>query len=398
MKKLLAAVVCAALLMGVVVPAAAAEAVTADTIQISTPQQLADIAKNPGSHYQLTTDINMKGVDWAPCFFSGVFDGNGHTIYNLSIKKLGEKSAVTVDGNNKVYDGYFAGMFSVLQNATVENLTLLNTKVSITTDKNSFAACLVGYMEKSTIMNCTVLAGRVYLEMSSHMSGVGGLAGFGAEGAITDSKSDATLTFVDKNPDYKVEQFLGGILSCGSADITGCTTKVRGYDSIIGYAHQGGIVGMYHVLSGQKPAAISGCKVDAEISFFENNTDRRAYCEPYAGERLGAFAIRDNNQTLNFKRNETFDYSKILLPEGSDRPQYTTSVTRGDCTHFGYTTYTSTNNGYAYTDNYTPKVHIPGNWVAEKAPTAGKPGSLICRCKVCGELLGRRTIRFPLPN
>jgi hypothetical protein len=53
--------------------------------EISTPEGLAAIADNPDGSYILSGNIDMKGIDWTPLSFSGRLDGDGYTIYNLSV-------------------------------------------------------------------------------------------------------------------------------------------------------------------------------------------------------------------------------------------------------------------------------------------------------------------------
>ena len=80
---------------------------------------------------------------------------------------------------------------------------------------------------------------------------------------------------------------MGGILSCGNALIRNCGVVINGYDACRGYAHNGGLVGMFYLYDKQEtPRPISWCSVNGFITFFEDNRDRRAYCEPFVGELL----------------------------------------------------------------------------------------------------------------
>ena len=77
------------------------------TIYINTAEQLASIAKTVNSGetllgitIKLTTDIDLKNNEWTPIgygsgsdatyarVFCGIFDGQGHTIYNLKITEF----------------------------------------------------------------------------------------------------------------------------------------------------------------------------------------------------------------------------------------------------------------------------------------------------------------------
>ena len=44
---------------------------------------------SPNHRVQLMEDLNMEGVKWTPKTFQGVFEGNGHKIYNFTINRNG---------------------------------------------------------------------------------------------------------------------------------------------------------------------------------------------------------------------------------------------------------------------------------------------------------------------
>jgi len=114
-------------------------------ISISDADGLVAIANNPEGDYVLAADIDMKGVDWAPIAFRGTLDGAGHTIYNLSVTKVGADTATTYDGRHRGYKTSFAALFSIVKNGSVQNLHLLNVKVDLQTDQPIFIAGIAGY-------------------------------------------------------------------------------------------------------------------------------------------------------------------------------------------------------------------------------------------------------------
>lgn len=102
---------------------------------IESAAQLRAIDDNETGHYILKKDITI-GTPWkticAKNGFSGTFDGNGHTIYNLNLK--GE-----------------TGMFSNITGGTVENLTLINVTAAPGMGGAMLTACNYGY-----IRNCNI--------------------------------------------------------------------------------------------------------------------------------------------------------------------------------------------------------------------------------------------------
>lgn len=65
--------------------------------------------------YILDNDLDLKDEDWTGLTGSGVFDGNGHTIKNLTIRVLSE------DTNSSFY-GLFANFDGMICNLTLENV------------------------------------------------------------------------------------------------------------------------------------------------------------------------------------------------------------------------------------------------------------------------------------
>lgn len=342
------------------------------------------IAQQPDGNYLLTCDIDMGDKPWEPLAFSGTLNGNGHTLYNLTIEQPGVDRAQTVDGNHRGYDTVFASLFSVTEHATIRDLQIRNMKVSVETDENCFAAGIAGYAAGTEIADCSI-SGRIQLTMSNKMCGVAGVVGYGY-GTVTNTDVDTTLVLVDTNREVRCEEFLGGVLACGYTDIDGCEIRLDGYASVHGYVHNGGIVGMDHIHPRDKShkGYVKNCTVDATIRFFEDNEDRRAYCREYIGERLNKQAILSNNTTVGFESIESKNFDQPLLPEACAQPQYTETVTEPTCTEFGYTTFTCATCGYSYTDRFTPPAHHAGEWETVQEPTYAQTGLRERFCTGCG--------------
>jgi len=82
-------------------------------ITVGTMGQLA--AMGTTGSYTLTANLNASGTVWTPHSFSGTFDGANHTISNL-----------TIDVNN----GFDAGFFTTMANATVRRVRFINLRVT----------------------------------------------------------------------------------------------------------------------------------------------------------------------------------------------------------------------------------------------------------------------------
>ncbi|MCR5010105.1 MAG: Ig-like domain-containing protein [Clostridia bacterium] len=385
------------------------------------------LAEDPEGYFLLAADIDMSelaaepgGANWTPIAFSGTLAGAGYTIYNLKIDRFGAETAETVDGNAKVYKTLSAGLFSALDGAQITDLTIRGADIDVRGDANCFAGVLAGWMQNTLVDNCTILDSRVTLAAAclpepgatdngkprtSCNAGVGGLAGFGAGNGkgsesrtgnynqITNCRVDTTLVFADEcDSSLKAEQFLGGVLGAGYADITGCSVNIEGWAAIRGYAHNGGMVGMFYVYDGTDTIGlISGCQVSGAVNFYENNRDRRAYCDPYVGEKMTWPKFASLSST--FRNGETRDYSAKMTPEQCDQPKITDTVVPGSCYSPGYTTHTCSVCGNTWNDTFTPKVHQPGDWFIVRYPGNGEDGLRIKECTLCGDVAEQEVLK-----
>lgn len=388
---------CAALLLALC-PAAAADA----PIEISSASEFSLLRDAPNENYLLTADIDMTGIDWQPFSFSGSLDGGGHTIYNLTVTSPAEDRAETVDGNGKTYDSALAGLFSSLNGASIHDLFLRGVDIAAETPEDVFIGVLAGFASPETVMeNVSVSDARLSLTETCPresidaadrcIAGIGGLVGFGG-GSYTNCTADVTLVFSDESSaSLPCEQFLGGILGCGNASFTGCTVTLDGYAACRGYAHNGGLVGMFYQYDKSTDiGVISDCAVSGRITFFEDNTDRRAYCEAFVGELLTWTNI--TGCTADFQRNETFDYTAAVKPETCDAPDYTDAVTSSGCAAWGYTEHTCAMCGYSYRDSFTPSEHTAGEWVQTTEPTETTEGEETLLCALCSAEMEKRAV------
>jgi len=359
-----------------------ANATEMDSIPIHTVEDLLSMGENPDGNYILMEDLDMAGVAWNTPDFSGTFDGNGHSILNLTISQPGNTKHEACDGNRKRYEATYFGMFGSMEEATVKNLTLLNVRALVDWDTPVFLGGIAGYAKNCRIENCT-LTGILELRAHDRIFGIGGLVGYGS-GRVDKCRVDVTLINTDTNKDTKDEQFLGGIYATGFMDVYECDVKLDGYISDYGYVHSGGIVGMYmeYPLGEGKKGYIKRNHVSGKITFFEKSDKRRAYCDAFVGEALVNMWYPDGN-TKDFLRDERKEYDVELRPEMCAEPLYTVELVEADCDAMGYTRLTCRTCGYTYTDMYTLRTHRVENWRVVKAPTLEEEGLSVGLCS-CG--------------
>ncbi len=379
MKKIAAVLVL--LLLITTIPAVFAEE-TAEPTQIHTVEELLAMQDDPQGSYILMNDLDMTGVLWPSIDFSGSFDGNGHALLNLELSQRSEETAVTYDGNLKTYDTYFTGFFATLRNAEVKNLQLLNVRSVVDAETPYFLGGLAGFSEDSTITGCTV-TGCLELRAFDRMFGVGGLVGYG-NGIVQQCKVDVTLICTDTDASTRDEQFMGGIFATGYMDVSDCEIIIDGYSSEYGYAHNGGITGMYmrKPIGANYKGNLVNNTITGKITFFECNTNRRAYCEAEAGECLGGYNRISN--TCDFLRDERYDYDIELRPEMCQEPAYIETTVAPGCSSYGYTEYACGACGYTYRDDYTLFAHSVSQWVTVEQSTTEQEGLSKGSCDLCG--------------
>lgn len=281
--------------------------------KVQTAEDLVNMRNDPKGHYVLKADIDMTGVSWTPFTFEGTLDGDGHKITNLKIISVGNAVETTYDGNMKAYDTRFAAMFDVLRGGKVKNLTLENYEADIACDTPCFAGSIAGFTDNALVRDCSI-QGKITLRAHDRMFGTGGIAGYGT-GRFESIDADTVLICIDTDKVNKDEQFMGGALAAGFPDLVKCSIKIDGYASEHGYAHNGGLIGLYMIYP--KDYKYEGTfdtnNVTGRITFFEDNEDRRAYCKPFVGEMMNRI-IFDRNNTQSFEANEVFTYDVDLIP------------------------------------------------------------------------------------
>ena len=90
-------------------------------------------------YYKMTADIDFEGTDFAginaTIGFSGVFDGNGHVVKNLTIDRIMQNNAA---------------LFNKVLNGTIKNIGVESGSI----EGNNFVGGLIGYAESATVINC----------------------------------------------------------------------------------------------------------------------------------------------------------------------------------------------------------------------------------------------------
>ncbi len=235
-KKMIALIVAASMVLSFV-PTLSTE-VFADgaIIEISTKEELSKIGNDAGyplnGSYKLTEDIDLSGISFIPIGtqaapFTGIFDGNGKTISNLTINSTSLHTGLFGYISGTRDDSKSASDATSWSQGIVKNLTLTDASV---TSSQDYTGAIAGYIKDAYIGNCTV-SGSV--NGTNYASGIVG----GADGNDLAEKlvNYASVTATGSH------SCSGGII--GMAFSYSYVKECYNYGTVYGTACDGGIVG-----------------------------------------------------------------------------------------------------------------------------------------------------------
>lgn len=181
----------------------------AETIMISTPEELDAVRNDLDGNYMLANDIDMSGfytfepigneTDGA---FTGTFDGNGYAIIDLDLN----------------YDSYkYVGLFGYLD-GNVSNITLENIDII----GGRYVGGIAGYAdENANVSDCNV-SGKIVIEDSYFTCYLGGIVGK-SNCDISNCINEAALN-KNGNSIYATN-YIAGIVGYSTRNISGCENK-----------------------------------------------------------------------------------------------------------------------------------------------------------------------------
>ena len=199
--------------------------------------------------YQLTADIDLAGDNWLPIGnndypFQGQFDGDNHTIYNLTIK-----------GTDITYAGLFGRVTS--EDSEFKNIKFVGGEIQISSNFTSHAGFLAGWIENGNIDNCSS-TGDVTATTTYSFSYAGGLVGQ-ASSSISDCYATGNVTAISSSNSYSSSS-AGGLVGESSSFISDCyatgdvtATSSSSYDY---FAYAGGLVGRANSHTPSSPISI----------------------------------------------------------------------------------------------------------------------------------------------
>ena len=246
-------------------------------------------------------------------YFSGVFDGNDHTISNYELLNKISWEIIGPDGADTV--GFDLGLFASVSDAIISNLIVTNARIH-SNWLGDRCGGIAGKAVNSYFYNChfsgTITSDQNSPQWSSIYAAFGGIVGEAQSCRIEKSTSDIDL--------FGFENTIGGIVgvllcddSLGATDVIDCATtgtiKLWQFHSFV-KAYAGGVVGRCGNAEGKHgKIQIEHCYNKAYIKGL-GYTDATGYVTPPMNQIVGGVvgaSFADTLSILNCFSNHDID-------------------------------------------------------------------------------------------
>ena len=278
-----------------------------DPYQIATADQILALSATvndgsangyPGQFFVLTSDIDLDGIAWQPIghldladqsnmsvMFMGTFDGQGHTISNITFSSDDPVCGAGIIGMNL---------------GEVKNLNAKNISINCTNDFSMAIGCVVGFNMGGSIHDVT-LSGE---NSVSGVNCIGGITGGNSSGIIANCSVEGTTVRVLGNNDFSSGRIVqvdmaecGGLVIGGSlgGSIDNCTAQgkvVADGNEPVGL---GGIAGCLQMMD-----TVTNCTADVEIVSAKGGHAIGGLCG-YAGTHSDGSIIAEKEGVITTK-------------------------------------------------------------------------------------------------
>ena len=244
-------------------PVLSPENIASTVIEISTADALKALqGQTLVCKYKLTADIDLKGISWTPIHaILGSFDGNGHTVSNLTIK-----------GSDHSYVGLIGKNYGAVSGLTLEN-------VQISTDNDSTVN--IGALIASNYGTVNGCHANVSINAKRNDAYVGGLIGYNY-GTVYACSTEGSVYFQNTYSGGTV--YCGGLIGYNYGEVSCCystanvtATGSAGSSSSTRIAYAGGLIGY----------SAKGTVTDCYATGNASATISESYNFAYAGGLIG---------------------------------------------------------------------------------------------------------------
>lgn len=339
-------------------------------ITITTAEQLQAISNDMAGEYELGCDIDLAGINWkplgvsetqtdySPTQFSGTFNGNGHTIKNLTIEKT----------TNDTYN--LVGLFGRIS-GTIQNLVIKDANITVY-GSNPCVGVLCGAIYDSTpIISKVSVSGNINVTHTYNSSqysavGVGGFIGsamnhISDETQITDCISNVNISITGNDRrslyvagflGYGEEVILTRCFAFGSITVLNTTDtalSISGFQAQCYYTNHNNCATAVNIYNATSDTCSQCCKYLCSTSNFKSNSARKYWLnmsiswESYSSSSDSSFVETDiasiigADYTSNYQLDDLdFANGKYLkLDIETEDTSVAYDITIGNTTYYG---------------------------------------------------------------
>ena len=201
--------------------------------EIWTIEDWQNMKKNNKENYKLMQDLDFKNANenlYTNITLSGILEGMGHTIKNINTKwylffNIEDGAIIrniNIENYSAVSDAYYLGIFSISQNALLENINCNN--ITLKTTKSTQIGGLVGNSNQTIFKNITLNNVKIEMQGSKDtLTYIGGVAG--AANADFQNVAVNNLNINDTNSATKKIGGIVGQQSSAKFKIENCYVK-----------------------------------------------------------------------------------------------------------------------------------------------------------------------------
>ncbi|MBR3807284.1 MAG: hypothetical protein IKJ15_02790, partial [Lachnospiraceae bacterium] len=231
---------------GFMVPVDQKTTVPEGYIGIYTAQDLDNVRKDLDANYILMNDIDLSEYEnWVPIGglrtattnngFSGVFDGNGYCISNITISIIDSQENTTTYDSQSYLGGLFSSVNGIIMNLEIDNIEYFVSNFNSMCTIGSIVASCYGSIE-----NC-ITNGKIEINKSggNAFNSIGGIAASASKGKIINCFNSVDITYLNYAGGYYWD-YIGGII--GNCDAGSGSTLEEMFIYKIENCHNNGMI------------------------------------------------------------------------------------------------------------------------------------------------------------
>ncbi|MGG6447796.1 fibronectin type III domain-containing protein, partial [Pseudobacillus badius] len=304
---------------------AGGDGTAANPYLIASASQLNDIRNNLSSHFKLTANINLSGIEWQPINgFTGAFDGNGYEIHNLTINSKENYSGLfsqtgaiiknlgLVNPNVKS-SGYYTGSLAGKLTGNVENVYVRGGRIEGVTFVGGIAGDYYGWQKSMKRVYSTA-------EVTGTDTGAGGLVGTHTSGTIKDAYSTGKTTGKQQVGGLVGSLNASGVTNLENAFATGAVEGTSQVGGVVGYNSYGTLKSVFALNPSVKGTTVVGKGIGKVV---EQTSQDVSILDKMGGNGAVNYETQliEEEKVTDSQSYSGFDFTNVWEPGKNDLPQ-----------------------------------------------------------------------------